>query len=60
MISRNNLTIIDAVLVQGQGRKGEMKFNNKKPGSLSALTFEMKESHLKNCDSKYAVILFHY
>ncbi|BFZ14499.1 hypothetical protein BsWGS_17535 [Bradybaena similaris] len=50
IVIRNNLTIIDAVVVQGQGRKGEMRFNNKKPGSHSALTFEMTEKHLKNCD----------
>ncbi|KAK0064719.1 transmembrane protein 131 [Biomphalaria pfeifferi] len=51
IIIRNNLTIIDAVVVQGQGRKGEMRFNNKKPGSHSALTFELTEKHLKNCDT---------
>ncbi|XP_005095325.1 transmembrane protein 131 isoform X2 [Aplysia californica] len=51
IVIRNNLTIIDAVVVQGQGRKGEMRFNNKKPGSHSALTFEMTEKHLKNCDT---------
>ncbi|KAH9505685.1 hypothetical protein Btru_055497, partial [Bulinus truncatus] len=50
IIIRNNLTIIDAVVVQGQGRKGDMRFNNKKPGSHSALTFELTEKHLKNCD----------
>ena len=52
---RNNLTIIDAVVVQGQGRRGEMKFNDKKPGSHRALTFEMTEKHLKNCDSEYCI-----
>ncbi|GFN80733.1 transmembrane protein 131-like isoform x2 [Plakobranchus ocellatus] len=50
IVIRNNLTIIDAVVIQGQGRLGEMRFNNKKPGSSSALTFEMTEKHLKNCD----------
>lgn len=50
IVIRNNLTIIDAVVVQGQGRKGEMRFNNKKPGSHAALTFELTEKHLKNCD----------
>ncbi|CAG5136465.1 unnamed protein product, partial [Candidula unifasciata] len=52
IVIRNNLTIIDAVVVQGQGRRGEMRFNNKKPGSHSALTFEMTEKHLKNCDTE--------
>ena len=45
-------------MVQGQGRKGEMKFNNKKPGSLSALTFEMTEKHLKHCDCKLRFNIF--
>ena len=48
---RNNLTIMDTVVVTGQGCHGEMKFSNRKPGSPSPLTFEMTEKHLKNCDS---------
>jgi hypothetical protein len=48
---RNNLTIIDAVVVQGQGGYGEFKFSNRKPGSQKPLTFEMTEKQLKNCDS---------
>ncbi|GFS24444.1 transmembrane protein 131-like isoform X4, partial [Elysia marginata] len=51
IVIRNNLTIIDAVVIQGQGRHGELRFNSKKPGSHSALTFEMTERHLKHCDS---------
>ncbi|RUS80317.1 hypothetical protein EGW08_011918, partial [Elysia chlorotica] len=50
IVIRNNLTIIDAVVIQGQGRHGELRFNNKKPDSHSVLTFEMTEKHLKNCD----------
>jgi hypothetical protein len=34
---RNNLTIIDAIVVQGQGGRGEMKLSNKKPGSAQFL-----------------------
>lgn len=49
---RNNLTIMDTVIVTGQGCNGEMKFSNRKPGSQSPLTFEMTEKHLKNCESK--------
>jgi len=48
---RNNLTIIDAVVVQGQGGYGELKFSNRKPGSQKPLIFEMTEKQLKNCDS---------
>ncbi|XP_070197652.1 transmembrane protein 131-like isoform X2 [Littorina saxatilis] len=50
ILIRNNLTIMDTVVVTGQGCSGEMKFSNKKPGSQSPLTFEMTEKHLKNCD----------
>ena len=48
---RNNLTIIDAYVLQGQGGRGELKLNNKKPGA-STLQFDIAEKHLKNCDSK--------
>ena len=54
---RNNLTIIDSLVVQGQGGQGEMRFSNRKAGSQAPLPFEMTEKHLKNCDSKY--IAFH-
>ncbi|XP_064610189.1 transmembrane protein 131-like isoform X2 [Liolophura sinensis] len=51
ILIRNNLTIVDMVVVQGQGGRGEMRFSNRKPGSQSPLMFEMTEKHLKNCDS---------
>ncbi|XP_046566823.1 transmembrane protein 131-like, partial [Haliotis rubra] len=50
ILIRNNLTIIDMVVVQGQGCRGEMRFSNRKPGSHSPLMFDMNEKHLKNCD----------
>ncbi|XP_071088410.1 transmembrane protein 131-like isoform X1 [Haliotis cracherodii] len=50
ILIRNNLTIIDTVVVQGQGCRGEMRFSNRKPGSHSPLMFDMNEKHLKNCD----------
>ncbi|KAK7503847.1 hypothetical protein BaRGS_00004970, partial [Batillaria attramentaria] len=50
ILIRNNLTIMDTVVVTGQGCHGEMKFSNRKPGAMSPLTFEMTEKHLKNCD----------
>jgi hypothetical protein len=52
-LCRNNLTIIDTIVVQGQGGRGEMKLSNKKPGSAIPLQFDITEKHLKNCDSKY-------
>ena len=50
---RNNMTILDTVVVQGQGGRGEMKFGNKK----SVLTFEMTEKHLKSCDSEFYLFI---
>ncbi|GAB1597873.1 transmembrane protein 131-like isoform X1 [Argonauta hians] len=52
IIIRNNLTIIDSLVVQGQGGQGEMRFSNRKAGSRTPLLFEMTEKHLKNCDKK--------
>ncbi|XP_060574251.1 transmembrane protein 131-like isoform X2 [Ruditapes philippinarum] len=51
IIVRNNLTIIDAIVLEGQGGKGELKLNNKKPG-ISTLQFDIAEKHLKNCDKR--------
>lgn len=53
ILFRNNLTIIDAIVVQGQGGRGEMKLSNKRPGSAIPLQFDITEKHLKNCDSKW-------
>jgi len=50
---RNNLTIIDVVTMQGQGGYGELRFSNRKPGSLKPLTFEMSDKQLKQCDSTF-------
>ncbi|ESO93808.1 hypothetical protein LOTGIDRAFT_228573 [Lottia gigantea] len=50
IVIRNNLTIIDAVVVQGQGRRGDLRFSTRRPGSVTPLLFEMTEKHLKNCD----------
>ncbi|KAK2170432.1 hypothetical protein LSH36_3g30072 [Paralvinella palmiformis] len=52
LLIRNNLTIIDAVVLTGQGGRGELRFSNRKPGSNSPLLFEMTDKHLKNCDKK--------
>ncbi|XP_052793068.1 transmembrane protein 131-like isoform X2 [Mya arenaria] len=51
IIVRNNLTIIDAVVLEGQGGRGELKLNNKKPG-ISSLQFDIAEKHLKYCDRR--------
>ncbi|XP_052281424.1 LOW QUALITY PROTEIN: transmembrane protein 131-like [Dreissena polymorpha] len=51
IIVRNNLTIIDAIVLEGQGGRGELKLNNKRPG-LASLQFDIAEKHLKHCDRK--------
>ncbi|XP_053399004.1 transmembrane protein 131-like isoform X2 [Mercenaria mercenaria] len=51
VIVRSNLTIIDAMVLEGQGGRGELKLNNKKPG-VSTLQFDIAEKHLKNCDKR--------
>nr|XP_006822284.1 PREDICTED: transmembrane protein 131-like [Saccoglossus kowalevskii] len=50
ILIRNNLTIIDFLLVEGQGARGEFRVSNKKPGANSTLLFELKASHLADCD----------
>ncbi len=49
LLIRNNLTIIDAVFIQGQGGNGVLKIGNQLPGSKSVLSFELLEKHLKSC-----------
>ncbi|XP_067136144.1 transmembrane protein 131 isoform X2 [Centruroides vittatus] len=50
ILIRNNLTVMDALLVQGQGGYGQIKFGNKSPGANSSLMFELTDKHLKDCD----------
>ncbi|XP_064637998.1 transmembrane protein 131-like isoform X2 [Lineus longissimus] len=52
ILVRNNLTIVDTVVVQGRGGMGDMRFSNRRPGSQAPLLFDMTEKHLKNCDNK--------
>lgn len=52
ILIRNNLTVLDAFVVQGQGGHGEIKFGNISPGSDAVLMFELTEKHLKDCDGK--------
>ena len=53
LMYRNNLTVVDAVVVQGQGAREEFTLNGKKPGLHSTLLFELKPSHLSDCHSEY-------
>ena len=52
IILRNNLTIIDTLVVRGQGGRGDITFGGQKPGSTTPLTFFLGVKHLKNCDKK--------
>lgn len=52
ILVRNNLTIIETMVLRGQGGRGEMRFSNKAVGSQLPLKFDMNErSHLKHCHS---------
>ena len=53
LLIRNNLTVVDAVIVQGRGGRGYLKFGSRKPGSSSPLIFNIGPKHLKDCDSKF-------
>ncbi|XP_071786597.1 transmembrane protein 131-like [Asterias amurensis] len=50
VLIRNNLTILDAFMVRGQGARGELRFNSKIPSASSNLLFELKPTHLVDCD----------
>lgn len=51
MVVRNNLTILDLVVVHGQGAKTYFKINGKSPGTKSSvLVFQIKADHLKDCN----------
>lgn len=52
LLVRNNLTVLDAALIQGRGGRGFLKFGNRKPGSSLPLAFNIGAKHLKDCDSK--------
>ncbi|XP_022100300.1 transmembrane protein 131-like isoform X2 [Acanthaster planci] len=50
ILIRNNLTILDAFMVRGRGARGELRFNSKMPSPNSNLLFELKPTHLEDCD----------
>lgn len=52
LLVRNNLTVVDAVLLRGAGGQGAIKFGNRKPDAATAtpLTFSLAAKHLKDCD----------
>ncbi|KAI1885093.1 hypothetical protein AGOR_G00216640 [Albula goreensis] len=52
LIVRNNLTVVDYLLVQGQGTSESLKVAGKSPGPGSSLRFKMTEALLKDCSAK--------
>uniref|UniRef100_A0A8C7G601 Transmembrane protein 131 n=1 Tax=Oncorhynchus kisutch TaxID=8019 RepID=A0A8C7G601_ONCKI len=49
LIVRNNLTVIDVIVVRGQGTTGSLQVAGKLPGPDSSLRFQMTEVLLKDC-----------
>uniref|UniRef100_A0A8B9C7F7 Transmembrane protein 131 n=1 Tax=Anser brachyrhynchus TaxID=132585 RepID=A0A8B9C7F7_9AVES len=52
IVIRNNLTVIDAIMVQGQGTTESLKVAGKPPGPGSSLRFKITEALLKDCSEK--------
>uniref|UniRef100_A0A8C8VK15 Transmembrane protein 131 n=1 Tax=Pelusios castaneus TaxID=367368 RepID=A0A8C8VK15_9SAUR len=52
IIIRNNLTVIDAIVVQGQGTTESLRVAGKPPGPGSSLRFKITEALLKDCSEK--------
>ncbi|XP_063057580.1 transmembrane protein 131 [Engraulis encrasicolus] len=52
LVVRNNLTVVDVVLVHGQGTRESVKLGGKSPGPGSFLRFRMTEALLKDCEIK--------
>ncbi|XP_043346748.1 transmembrane protein 131 isoform X1 [Dermochelys coriacea] len=52
IIIRNNLTVIDAIMVQGQGTTESLRVAGKPPGPGSSLRFKITETLLKDCSEK--------
>ncbi|XP_063161071.1 transmembrane protein 131 isoform X2 [Candoia aspera] len=52
IIIRNNLTVIDAIMVKGQGTTESVKIAGKAPGLASSLRFKITEALLKDCTEK--------
>ncbi|XP_075901839.1 transmembrane protein 131 isoform X4 [Nelusetta ayraudi] len=55
LIVRNNLTVIDTILLHGRGATESLKVAGKPPGQGSSLRFKMTEALLKECTEKTRV-----
>uniref|UniRef100_A0A8C4V3N9 Transmembrane protein 131 n=1 Tax=Falco tinnunculus TaxID=100819 RepID=A0A8C4V3N9_FALTI len=52
IVVRNNLTVVDAIMVHGQGTTESLKVAGKPPGPGSSLRFKITEALLKDCSEK--------
>ncbi|NXA46826.1 TM131 protein, partial [Nothocercus julius] len=52
IVIRNNLTVIDAIMVQGQGTTESLRLAGKPPGAGSSLRFKITEALLRDCSEK--------
>jgi hypothetical protein len=50
LIIRNNLTIIDAYIIHGEGGSGELRLSNRKPNTRIPLILEMTTKQFKQCE----------
>uniref|UniRef100_A0A673CSM5 Transmembrane protein 131 n=1 Tax=Sphaeramia orbicularis TaxID=375764 RepID=A0A673CSM5_9TELE len=55
LIIRNNLTVIDTIVLHGRGTTESLKVAGKAPGQGSSLRFKMTEALLKDCTEKTKV-----
>ncbi|KAI4792002.1 hypothetical protein KUCAC02_033674 [Chaenocephalus aceratus] len=55
LIVRNNLTVIETIILHGRGTTESLKVAGKPPGQGSSLRFKMTEALLKDCTEKTKV-----
>lgn len=55
VLYRNNLTVVDLIMVHGQGTRESLKLAGKHPGPGSSLRFKMTEALLKDCSESECV-----
>ncbi|XP_045553451.1 transmembrane protein 131 isoform X2 [Salmo salar] len=52
LIVRNNLTVLDVIVVHGQGTTGSLQVAGTPPGPGTSLLFQVTEASLKDCTQK--------
>ena len=59
LVVRNNLTVVDVVLLRGAGGQGALKFGNRKPDTTAPpLTFSIAPKHLKDCEGQWNFTIY--